>query len=192
VGIEKILEQWGLTGEKTELVGKTEHNSTWFVGSGYVLQHSIHDMEKLARLTQTVDGLRAQGIPAIKYVKWTDDGAFRLMERLPGSHVDFYEQPQLMGEMGRALAGLLVGNMNAPQKLATWKEMYRYLPDGYDEISPLAASERAVLPALLIAIELLFVTYFAKTGNPTERDKAAELALWLYKSGELTRSGNIS
>jgi Ser/Thr protein kinase RdoA (MazF antagonist) len=88
-------------------------------------------------------------------------------------------------DLAYLLAGLLVGKMNNPSALTIWKIIYRNLLDGYNEISPLTESEIAALPDLMIAIELLFVTYWNKVGNEKQREMAKELAIWLYGYMEL-------
>ena len=88
------------------------------------------------------------------------------------------------------LAGLLVGHINDPEKLDIWKEVYRNLLVGYNELSKLSEREIQILPNLMIAIELLFVTYWNSENNEVERDKANELAAWLY-STDLTNYSNI-
>jgi len=84
-------------------------------------------------------------------------------------------------DMAYLLAGLLVGNIGDSTKLKTWKTIYRNLLDGYSEINRLTEDEISVLPDLMIAIELLFVTYWNDMGDEAEHKKANELAEWLFK-----------
>jgi Ser/Thr protein kinase RdoA (MazF antagonist) len=77
------------------------------------------------------------------------------------------------------LAGLLVGKIENPRMIETWKTIYRNVLAGYSEVSPLSPEEIEILPFLLIAIELLFVTYWNSLENSAERDKAIELAQYL-------------
>jgi len=80
------------------------------------------------------------------------------------------------------LAGLLVGRINDPAMLEIWGIIRNNLLDGYNEVSQLTTEEIEVLPFLLIVIELLFVTYFNNMDNPTGRDDAHALAMWLWDS----------
>jgi len=85
-------------------------------------------------------------------------------------------------DLAYLLAGLLVGRIDDSQKIKEWKNIYRELLTGYDEVNTLTADERKALPILMIAIELLFVTYFGSMGKDEERDKANALAEWLHKN----------
>ncbi|MCL2855391.1 MAG: phosphotransferase [Defluviitaleaceae bacterium] len=78
------------------------------------------------------------------------------------------------------LVGLLVGHTKDSAKLDIWKTIYRNLLEGYNEINRLTDDEISVLPDLMIAIELLFVTYWNGVGNNSGRDEANELAEWLF------------
>ncbi|MCL1882875.1 MAG: phosphotransferase [Defluviitaleaceae bacterium] len=81
------------------------------------------------------------------------------------------------------LAGLLVGEINNPDKLRIWKQICRNSIEGYSEISPLNGEEIKSLPCFMIAIELLFVTYWNSVGNDKEHEKAKELAVWIHEVG---------
>jgi Ser/Thr protein kinase RdoA (MazF antagonist) len=83
-------------------------------------------------------------------------------------------------DLAYLLAGLLVGHTKNPANQATWKHLYRNAIRGYNEVSPLTPEETTTLPHLMIAIELLFVTYWNTANNAPERTKAAELAAWLH------------
>ena len=89
------------------------------------------------------------------------------------------------------LAGLLVKRFHDPSMLKTWKTIYQNLLDGYNEVSQLTADEIESLPFLMIAIELLFVTYFNSLGNDSERDDAIKLAKWLFYNGGKHDTGKI-
>jgi len=78
------------------------------------------------------------------------------------------------------LAGLLAGRTEDVGKLGIWKTIYRNLLEGYNEITCLMENEISALPDLMIAIELLFVTYWAGEGNDSGRDEANKLAEWLF------------
>ena len=81
------------------------------------------------------------------------------------------------------LAGLLVGRQDDSVGLETWRVIYRNLLAGYKAVSPLQDAETEILPALMIAIELLFVTYWNGAGNVEARDEAGALAAWLHENG---------
>jgi len=80
------------------------------------------------------------------------------------------------------LAGLLVGCTEDSTKLDIWKAIYKNLLVSYNEVSPLTEDEISILPDLMSAIELLFVTYWNSMGNDSERDKANKLAEWLFNN----------
>jgi Ser/Thr protein kinase RdoA (MazF antagonist) len=84
------------------------------------------------------------------------------------------------------LSGLLAGHMEDSAKLDIWKTLYRNLLEGYSEINILTEDEISVLPDLMIAIELLFVTYWNGEGNDTGRIEAKELAEWLFRNAPTT------
>jgi Ser/Thr protein kinase RdoA (MazF antagonist) len=78
------------------------------------------------------------------------------------------------------LGGLLVGRMGDSVELNIWRIIKHNLLGGYSEVSPLTEEEISILPDMMIAIELLFVTYWNSVNNDSERDKAVELAEWLF------------
>ena len=88
-------------------------------------------------------------------------------------------------DLAYLLAGLLVGNIDDPCRVDIWKAMYQNVLSGYHAISPLTPEEIDALPSLMMAIELLFVTYWNQQGNADGRDKAMRLAEWLATQTEL-------
>jgi Ser/Thr protein kinase RdoA (MazF antagonist) len=105
--MEHILKFWGLSNEVVTLLHAGEDNSTWSVGDKYILQHKPNSAQHSIQLANL---LMENGIPAAVYVKtisgdWTTpDGTHCLMEKVEGLHVDFYESPELIRELGRGLA----------------------------------------------------------------------------------------
>ena len=83
-------------------------------------------------------------------------------------------------DLAYLFTGLLVGKIEKPSEVETWRILCREILAGYHEINPLTADEREAIPAFMIAIELLFVTFWNKQGNAENYNKAVELALWLY------------
>ena len=61
-----------------------------------------------------------------------------------------------------------------------WELLYQNLLIGYECVNPISDDERTILPYMLIAIELIFVTYWNNNGNIEYRDDAVLLVEWLY------------
>jgi len=156
-----FLSEWnnyiktGLTGISDEIVNRLE--ATLFTNYEKLLRTPIH------RDVHSQNVLFHDG----KLSGWLD--------------FDLTRKDARIFDLAYLLAGLLVGQMNNPEKLNIWKIIYRNLIDGYKEISILNDEEISSLPCLMIAIELLFVTYWNSMGNDKEREKARELAIWLHE-----------
>ena len=58
------------------------------------------------------------------------------------------------------LRGLLAGKVDCKVAIDTWTTIYQNLLDGYNEVCLLTTGEVKALPYSMIAIELLFVTYW--------------------------------
>lgn len=108
---DSILEHWGLSGEAVEFVKKSLNSTTWYIGEKHVLRQQ-QNKEKMLRNIQLTNLLNENHVPAVKFVKtlsgeWTaPDGAYYLMERIKGEHIDFFESPEAAYELGRGLAQL--------------------------------------------------------------------------------------
>lgn len=83
-------------------------------------------------------------------------------------------------DLAYLLTGLLCGKIDNPAKVKMWKIIFKNIVTGYNEISPLTNDERKALPVMMIAIELLFVTFWNQKGNVDACNSAAELAQFIY------------
>ena len=83
-------------------------------------------------------------------------------------------------DMAYLLAGLLIDRYDDNEKIKVWKTINEKLLSGYNEINPLSDDERNSLPIIMIAIELLFVSFWGYHKNPEQQNKALDLAVWLY------------
>lgn len=152
--MENILNKWGLFDLSVELI-ESPSKSTWDVNGKYILKR-ISDVEHLKKSLQLSILLSTEGIPVAAYIP-TPDGQitvinegsqYCLMTKLPGKHIDIYEQPYFAVEMGRELARLhkalvriesiLLCNDN--DLLADWRN---YIKPGLDEDVPDELSEHA-------------------------------------------------
>ena len=78
-------------------------------------------------------------------------------------------------------ATLLVGNYRKHRRLETWREIFRGVLRGYDQISRLSEEEFAAVPYLFVHIELLFAAFFSKNGQGRTSKKCLAMAKWLYR-----------
>lgn len=75
----------------------------------------------------------------------------------------------------------LVGNYRKPWRLRMWREIFRGVLQGYDEISPLTAQEREAVPHMFVHIEVLFAAFFSKNGQEKTSKNCLNMAKWLYR-----------
>ena len=85
-------------------------------------------------------------------------------------------------DMAYLLAGLLVGKTNSPVKIKIWNKLYHELLLGYESVNSLSDTEKEALPYMMMAIELLFVTFWNNYGNIEQRDEAIIVVEWLYEN----------
>ena len=78
------------------------------------------------------------------------------------------------------LSGLLIGNINKPERIEQWHTIYKNLLQGYCEVNLLPGDEVDALPVLMIVIEFLFVWFWGGQDNTEQRNVARELAEWLH------------
>ena len=78
------------------------------------------------------------------------------------------------------LAGLLVDNLHDAAKVAVWRQIYDLFLTEYNKVNPLSAAEQNAIPLIMVAIELLFVSFWNRSGNAEQRDTALDLAKWLW------------
>jgi len=78
-------------------------------------------------------------------------------------------------------ATMLVGNYRKRRRLKLWKDIFRGVLRGYDEISPLMQQEREAVPYMFVHIEILFAAFFSKNGQGKISKKCLHMARWLYR-----------
>ena len=78
------------------------------------------------------------------------------------------------------LAGLLVNNIQDPDKIKIWNIIYHNLLQGYIEVNQLTDNEINAIPIIMIVIEFLFVWYWGEQNNTKQRDAALDIAMWLF------------
>ena len=85
-------------------------------------------------------------------------------------------------DLAYLLGGLLHGETNNIARIEIWETLYQDLLVGYDSVNYISDDQKEALPFMMIAIELLFVTFWNNRGNIEETDAAVILAEWLYKN----------
>jgi len=83
-------------------------------------------------------------------------------------------------DLAYLLGGLLCGKINDLTGIALWKKLYQNLVIGYESNNPLSKDEKEILPFMMIAIELLFVTFWNNQDNIEYRDNSITLVKWLF------------
>ena len=78
------------------------------------------------------------------------------------------------------LGGLLCNKTENPDKIMLWEACYHDFIDSYDKVNPLYDYEKQAIPLMILAIELLFVSFWNNNGNEEYRNDAALLVKWLY------------
>jgi Putative homoserine kinase type II (protein kinase fold) len=77
---------------------------------------------------------------------------------------------------------LLVGNLRDKSKTLKWFEIVDTIVAGYNSINTLTVDEKKAVPVMMIAIEMLFVAYFANNDDKVHSDEAAEMLIWLNEN----------
>jgi len=114
--ITQILQYWGLDDATVTPIEETSA-TTWDVDGKYVLK-KFRCAEDLSQSTKFTMLLASNKIPVIEFIltksgkQTPNDELFCLMTKLPGKHVNFYENPALAIEMGRGLASLHIALAN--------------------------------------------------------------------------------
>ena len=136
--INEILKFWGLDGAVvTPMEQRSE--STWDVDGMYVLKRYRTD-EDLSRSLKFSKLLTSHGIPVISFIPadngqlTSPDGLYCLMTKLPGTHVDFFEDQGLAHEMGRELAQLHIALSDIESKTSCIDS--NLLNDWHNRIKP--------------------------------------------------------
>lgn len=77
---------------------------------------------------------------------------------------------------------LLSEGFDAQSNCKHWEILFKGLLDGYQIVLPLTESERQCLLAVMLIIQLLFVSYFFKADNTVLALKNFEMLQWLYNN----------
>ena len=159
--------------------------TVWSVGGKYILKHNPK-AEQLERSVELTNLLATQGIPLAAYIKTTNGDwltpcrAYCLMEKLPGKHVDFYDDPQVIYEMGRALARLHAAFVKIEPQLQ-YKDR-DFLVNWRNYIKPGLSGESAEIAEQIEPN--LFKLYEKLPRQPIHRDAHAQNVL--FKDGKIS------
>jgi len=93
---------------------------------------------------------------------------------------DLHHRNARIFDMAYLLVYLIFGSQHDPIKVEKWRRICDQLMSAYDEANPLTAEERAALPLMMTAIELLFVSFWNREGNAEQSGAALDLAKWLW------------
>ena len=136
--INKALKCWGLDGAIVTPMEQSSE-STWDVDGTYVLKH-FRTSEDLSQSMKFSKLLTSHGIPVITFIPanngqlTSQDGIYCLMTKLPGRHVNFYEDQSLAHEMGRELARLHIALSEIEPQTSCHDS--NLLNDWHDRIKP--------------------------------------------------------
>ncbi len=78
-------------------------------------------------------------------------------------------------------SSMLVGNCADLDRFKIWQEIFNGVLCGYDSILHLNDDERAMIPILLIMIELTFVAWYSRQRQAELAQSCAEMANWCYE-----------
>ena len=145
--IEQLLRHWAL-GDITVTPIPSHSQTAWDVGGKFILK-CCRNADDLSRGMRFSKLLTPHKIPVAVFIPTKDgqlttpDGLHCLMTKIPGKHMDFYEEPALAIEMGRELARLHIALVDIESKtsfcdsnlLDDWKNNIKpSLNDVSDEI----------------------------------------------------------
>jgi len=159
--INKALKFWGLDGAIVTPMEQSSE-STWDVDGMYVLK-LFRTSEDLSHSLKFSELLTSHGIPVIKFIPAYNgqlssiDGFYCLMTKLPGRHVDFYEEQSLAREMGRELARLHIALLDIESKTTCHDS--NLLNDWHDYIKP---SLGDVPMCMFQSVDIAFCEIFPK------------------------------
>jgi len=77
-------------------------------------------------------------------------------------------------------ATALVGNYQKKKRLLLWRELFRGILFGYNELLRLTEDELKAIPHMFVFIELTFAAFFAKTGQQDIATSCIAMMEWLY------------
>ncbi len=67
----------------------------------------------------------------------------------------------------------------SPALRRRWPTLWHRLRAGYEAVAPLKAAERAQAPAMMLAVQCLFIAYLAAPEQATARQANLEMLYWL-------------
>ena len=79
------------------------------------------------------------------------------------------------------LSGLLVGNLENPEKINIWSKIREDTIAGYHATNTLTKVEKDALDIIIVFIELLFVSYNKQRGDTAASNVALDIALWYFR-----------
>lgn len=78
----------------------------------------------------------------------------------------------------------LVDNTDDNQKTTKWFDILKSIVNGYESVNPISYDEKKAIPIMMVAIEMLFVAYFANNNHTDGTNGAAKTLLWLWQNKE--------
>jgi Ser/Thr protein kinase RdoA (MazF antagonist) len=78
-------------------------------------------------------------------------------------------------------ACMLVGNYHKRRRLRIWRELFRGVLCGYNEILTLTENELKAASYMFVFIELTFTAFYAQTGDKGKAASCADMTAWLYR-----------
>jgi Ser/Thr protein kinase RdoA (MazF antagonist) len=134
--IIQILRNWNLENAAITAIDSPSQTA-WDIDGRYVLKR-YRNSDEAQRGIQLAELLHAEGIPVIRYIAdkngqlFSPDELCCLMMKLPGRHVDFFEEPQTASAMGAELAKLHIALARIEQGVSCydvdlfteWRELF--------------------------------------------------------------------
>jgi len=77
---------------------------------------------------------------------------------------------------------LLMNGLDDPARRQVWHRLVRALVEGYDSVSPLMPVERGAIRMMQMAIEVLFIAWFAHNNYSALAARNIEALAWLYEN----------
>jgi Ser/Thr protein kinase RdoA (MazF antagonist) len=78
-------------------------------------------------------------------------------------------------------SSMLVGNYNKEKRFGIWQNIFYGVLCGYDEHLHLSDDEKAIIPLLMIMIELIFTAWYSRQGQPELVQNCTDMAQWCYE-----------
>jgi hypothetical protein len=74
----------------------------------------------------------------------------------------------------------LIDNYKDEVRLKQWREIFRGILQGYNQLLPLSEDELKAVPVLFVFIEVLFTAFFLKIGQPETAESCLKMTNWLF------------